>query len=132
MSSERCPKMIPGGRRVRLALIATTALLAWPVIAQTLPPDLCGCRDNPSSLGAFDTRDPYNPKEVAHFIPSVTQNTDYRCGPFQGDPNVCRRVVQTNNVATDDRGYIYIVDRADTGMHILRLDGEAKEIAGRD
>jgi hypothetical protein len=30
--------------------------------------------------------------------------------------------------ATDDRGYVYIVDRADTGLHILRLEGEAEEI----
>ena len=37
------------------------------------------------------------------------QNTDYRCGPYQGNPNVCRRVIQTSNVTTDDRGYIYIV-----------------------
>jgi hypothetical protein len=42
-------------------------------------------------------------------------------------------VIQTNNVATDDRGYIYIVDRANTGLHILRLTGEALEIiTGKD
>jgi len=34
-------------------------------------------------------------------------------------------VIQTNNVATDDRGYIYIVDRANTGLHILQLTGDA-------
>jgi hypothetical protein len=81
-----------------------------------------------AGVRAFDIRDPYNPQEVAHFIPAITANTDYRCGPYQGNPNVCRRVIQTNNVATDDRGYIYIVDRADTGLHVLRLDGEAKAI----
>jgi hypothetical protein len=37
-------------------------------------------------------------------------------------------VVQTNNVASDDRGYIYIVDRADTGLHVLQLEGDAKKI----
>jgi len=37
-------------------------------------------------------------------------------------------VIQTNNVATDERGYIYIVDRANTGLHILQLTGEALEI----
>src|SRR5713101_7171792 len=81
-----------------------------------------------AGVRAFDVRDPYNPKDVAFFIPAVTNNTDYRCGPYQGNPNVCRRVVQTNNVATDDRGFIYIVDRADTGLHVLQLEGEAKEI----
>ena len=37
--------------------------------------------------------------------------------------------IQTNNVEVDDRGYIYIVDRANTGMHILELTGPAREIA---
>jgi hypothetical protein len=81
-----------------------------------------------AGVRAFDVRDPYNPQEVAFFIPAITANTDYRCGPYQGNPNVCRRVIQTNNVATDERGYIYVVDRADTGLHILRLEGEAEEI----
>ena len=81
-----------------------------------------------AGVRAFDVRDPYNPKNVAFYIPAITQNTDYRCGPYQGNPTVCRRVIQTNNVATDDRGYIYIVDRANTGLHILRLTGEALEI----
>jgi hypothetical protein len=30
----------------------------------------------------------------------------------------------------DDRGYIYIVDRANTGLHILRLTGAGREAAG--
>ncbi len=34
-----------------------------------------------------------------------------------------------NNVGVDDRGYIYAVDRANTGMHILRLTGPAREVA---
>lgn len=29
----------------------------------------------------------------------------------------------------DDRGYVYIVDRASTGLHILELTGAAREIA---
>jgi hypothetical protein len=32
-------------------------------------------------------------------------------------------------VETDDRGYIYIVDRANTGMHILELTGEVGALA---
>ena len=43
---------------------------------------------------------------------------------------MCVPVVQTNNVATDDRGFVFIVDRANSGMHILRLTGEAARIAG--
>ena len=45
-----------------------------------------------------------------------------------GNPNVCVRVIQRNNVATDDRGYIYIVDRANTGLHILQIVGDTKMI----
>ena len=41
----------------------------------------------------------------------------------------CKIAIQTNNVETDDRGYIYIVDRANTGMHILELTGEASAVA---
>ncbi len=77
-----------------------------------------------------DIRDPYDPKEVAFFIPAVNANTDLRCAPFRGDPNVCVQAVQTNNVATDDRGFVYIVDRADSGLHVLRLTGDAARIAG--
>ena len=39
--------------------------------------------------------------------------------------NVCNNAIQTNNVDTDDRGYVYIVDRVDTGVHVLRLTGDA-------
>jgi len=77
---------------------------------------------------AVDIRDPYNAQEVAFYIPATTDNTDFRCGPYQGNPNVCRQVIQTNNVATDDRGFIYIVDRANTGLHILQLTGPAASI----
>jgi adenylate cyclase len=33
---------------------------------------------------------------------------------------------------TDDRGFIYIVDRANTGLHVLRLEGEAEDILESD
>jgi hypothetical protein len=45
------------------------------------------------------------------------------------NPATCKIAIQTNNVEVDDRGYIYIVDRADTGMHILELTGAARAIA---
>jgi hypothetical protein len=40
-----------------------------------------------------------------------------------------KKVIQTNNVEVDERGYIYIVDRANTGMHILSLTGSARSVA---
>ena len=42
----------------------------------------------------------------------------------------CKVAIQTNNVETDERGYIYIVDRANTGLHILELTGPARAVAG--
>src|SRR5262245_27537392 len=44
-------------RRVRLAFLLAATVLAAPLVAQAPLPDFCGCRDNPNSLGAFDTRD---------------------------------------------------------------------------
>src|SRR5262245_16052840 len=85
-----------------------------------------------AGVRALDVRDPYNPRDVAFFIPATTANTDFRCGPYRGNPNVCRQVIQTNNVATDERGFVYIVDRANTGLHILRLTGDAAKIVGLD
>jgi len=58
----------------------------------------------------------------------VTKNTAKRCVK-DGDVERCKVAIQTNNVEVDDRGYVYIVDRANTGMHILELTGAARKIA---
>jgi hypothetical protein len=73
-----------------------------------------------AGVRAVDIRDPFRPKEVAHYIPAVTAHTAPRDGKI---------AIQTNNVELDDRGYIYIVDRANTGLHILKLTGKARSIA---
>ncbi len=67
-------------------------------------------------------------KEVGYFIPSITAATDKRCVTADGAPQ-CKTTIQTNNVEIDSRGYIYIVDRANTGLHILELTGSAREAA---
>ena len=82
-----------------------------------------------AGVRAVDVRDPYHPKEIGYFIPSITAATDKRCVKVNGEDR-CKVAIQTNNVETDDRGYIYIVDRANTGMHILELTGEARKLAG--
>jgi hypothetical protein len=82
-----------------------------------------------AGVRAVDIRDPYHPKEVGYFIPAITSATDKRCIKVNGADR-CKVAIQTNNVETDDRGYIYIVDRANTGMHILELTGPVRAIAG--
>ena len=82
-----------------------------------------------AGVRALDVRDPYHPKEAGYFIPSITAATDKRCLKIDGQDR-CKVAIQTNNVETDARGYVYIVDRANTGLHILELTGEARAIAG--
>jgi hypothetical protein len=82
-----------------------------------------------AGVRALDIRDPYHPLEVGYFIPAITDKTDKRCVKID-DKDRCKVAIQTNNVETDERGYIYIVDRANTGMHILEMTGAARAVAG--
>ena len=70
------------------------------------------------------------PKEIGYYIPAATDKT---CMVPDAErvaaEQHCKLVVQTNNVEVDERGYIYIVDRASTGMHILQLTGAARQAA---
>jgi hypothetical protein len=81
-----------------------------------------------AGVRALDVRDPYHPREIGYFIPPVTEKTDKRC-LGTGGTEKCKIAVQTNNVEVDERGYVYIVDRANTGVHILELTGEARKVA---
>jgi hypothetical protein len=81
-----------------------------------------------AGVRALDIRDPYNPKEIGYYIPAITANTDKRCFG-KGAEERCHIVIQTNNVEVDDRGYIYITDRANTGLDILELTGPARQVA---
>jgi hypothetical protein len=82
-----------------------------------------------AGVRAIDIRNPYKPREAGYFIPSITRATDKRCVKIDGKDR-CKTAIQSNNVETDDRGYVYVVDRANTGLHILEVTGEAREIAG--
>src|SRR5437868_7184511 len=82
-----------------------------------------------AGVRALDIRDPYHPQEIGYFIPPITQASDPRCVKVDGKDR-CKTAIQTNNVETDKRGYIYAVDRANTGLHILELTGPAREAAG--
>jgi len=83
----------------------------------------------------FDIRNPDDPRPIAYFIP---EPNDTGCGP-QGGPspgpgctfgNTGRHghtvnAIHTNNPEVDDRGLIYTADRSGTGMHIIKLTGQA-------
>jgi hypothetical protein len=76
-----------------------------------------------------DIRNPYAMKEAGYYIPAINKNTAKRCLTVDGKER-CKLAIQTNNVEVDDRGYIYIVDRANSGMHILEPTGEVRKIVG--
>ncbi len=82
-----------------------------------------------AGVRVIDIRNPFQPKEVARFIPEVTANTTESCIEIDGKRE-CDKAIQTNNVNLDDRGYIYALDRASTGLHILELTGAARAIVG--
>ena len=81
-----------------------------------------------AGMGVVDSANPYNPREVGYNIPATTENTDERCVNIDGQDR-CKIAIQTNNLEVDDRGYIYLVDRANTGLHVVELTGAAREIA---
>ncbi len=74
-----------------------------------------------AGVRAVDIRDPFHPREIGYYIPATTDKTDKRCVKAPDGGERCKVAIQTNNLDVDDRGYIYIVDRANTGMHILEL-----------
>jgi hypothetical protein len=81
-----------------------------------------------AGVRVVDIRDPFNPVEAGYYIPAVNDNTTERCAEVDGQ-EVCGVATQTNNVEVDDRGYIYIADRANSGLEILDLTGSARRIA---
>ncbi len=82
-----------------------------------------------AGIRAVDIRDPFNPVEVGYYVPEPTGNTIELCVEIDGT-EFCDAAIQTNNVNIDDRGYVYAVDRSHTGLHIVELTGEARDIVG--
>jgi hypothetical protein len=88
-----------------------------------------------AGLRAIDVRDPYALKEIGHYIPATNKNTHPSCpggerGIVAGHQETnCKTAIVTNAVEVDDRGYVYMVDRNNTGMHIVELSGPARKLA---
>ena len=104
--------------------------LAWRVDASSRSPRLfrLGRAVMVACSRAVDVRDPYHPKEIAYYVPAINGRTDKRCADEVKSTD-CKIAIQTNNMEVDDRGYIYIVDRANTGLDIVELTGAARAIA---
>ncbi len=61
-----------------------------------------------AGLRAVNVGDPLHPKEVGCYVPALEND---------------RPAVQSNDIGTDDRGLLYLIDRAGAGMHILEYTG---------
>ncbi|HEV2336981.1 MAG TPA: hypothetical protein VGS13_15860, partial [Stellaceae bacterium] len=59
-------------------------------------------------LRAYDTSNPYQPAEVAYFVPQVANAPTGAC--------------QINDVFVDDRGIVFCVDRHVGGLYALEMD----------
>ena len=57
-------------------------------------------------IRVFDTSNPFQPQEVAYFVPEI---------PEAGDAN------GINDVHVDENGIMYVVDRLKGGLYILEL-----------
>lgn len=77
-----------------------------------------------AGLRIVDISDPFNPKEVGHYIPAS--------GGTGKEGRGSKKVIQTNDVDLDGRGLIYITDRAGAGLHILEFTGKMRGSDGHD
>jgi hypothetical protein len=84
-----------------------------------------------AGIRVTDIRDPYHPKEVAHFIAPVnsfTQPSGWTVNGVSGSS----LDVSCDNTDVDNRGLLYCGDRVGGGLDIVKLTGEAAEIGRSD
>ena len=61
-----------------------------------------------AGVRAYDIRDPYEPKEIASFVPPAPQGSPVG-------------TAQINDVLVDDRGVVFAVDRHSGGLYCLEM-----------
>jgi len=61
-----------------------------------------------AGLRAVDVSDPLHPREVGHYVPALPSGQE---------------AIQSNDIATDEHGRLYLIDRWGAGMHILEYTG---------
>ena len=81
-----------------------------------------------AGIRVHDIRDPYHPKEIAHFIAPVNEFTQPSSAVING-VTYTSLDVSCDNTDVDNRGLRYCGDRVGGGLDIVRLTGEAAEIA---
>ena len=75
-----------------------------------------------------DVRNPFELKEIGFYVPAINKNTRPSCVK-EGGRERCKTAIVTNAVEVDDRGYVYLVDRIGTGLHIIEPTGAARKVA---
>jgi len=84
-----------------------------------------------AGIRVTDIRDPYHPREVAHFIAPINKFTQPSSAVINGVTYTALDV-SCDNTDVDNRGLRYCGDRVGGGLDIARLTGEAEEIARGD
>ncbi|HEY2529197.1 MAG TPA: hypothetical protein VGJ20_14825 [Xanthobacteraceae bacterium] len=84
-----------------------------------------------AGIRVTDIRDPYHPREVAHFIAPVNKFTQPSSAVINGVTYTALDV-SCDNTDVDNRGLRYCGDRVGGGLDIVQLTGEAEEIARGD
>jgi hypothetical protein len=70
-----------------------------------------------AGMRVLDISDPFDMREVGHYVPATTDRTVTRPGSLS-EP-IEQKVIQTNDVDLDANGLAYTSDRAGTGLHII-------------